>query len=176
MWFLFSLSSKQWKEKKWSRSIEVLFDHISIWLEKQRLTWSWIWQKTQKTTWKQISSRRKTREDMDLWQNKQRPQRWMHLMLFCLTIYQKKMDLRSLRSLSLEEKSATRKSYPQLREHSRHIKVCILVAETSSIFCTGKSAKQAKEGDPSPLLSTPEATSVVLYLALGYPYWLPLLV
>lgn len=82
-------------------------------------------------------------------------------MLFCLAIYQKKMALTSLRSLSLEQKSATRKSYPQLREHSKHIKVCILVAENSSIFCTGKSAKQAKEEDPSPLLSTPEKSSPV---------------
>lgn len=120
---------------------------------------------------KQISSRRKTREVMDLWQNKQRPWRWMHLMLFCLSIYQKKMALRSRRFLSLEENSAARKNHPQLREHSKHIKVCILVAEHNSIFlCTGKSAKQAKEEDLSPLLSTVEATPVVLCLALGTQY------
>lgn len=72
-------------------------------------------------------------------------------MLFCPSIYQKKMALRNLRCLSLEEKSAARKSYPQLREHLKHIKVCTLVAKDNSILlCTGKSVKQAKEEDPSP--------------------------
>lgn len=98
-------------------------------------------------------------------------------MLFCLSIYQKKLALRSPRSLRLEGKSAARKSYPQLREHLKHIKACILLAEDNSILlCTGKSVKQANGVDPSPLLSTAEATSVVLCPALGYPvqgrHWL----
>lgn len=57
----------------------------------------------------------------------------------------KEMVLRSPMSLGLEEKSAARKSPPQLREHIKHIKVCILVAEDNIILlCTGKSVKQAK--------------------------------
>lgn len=126
---------------------------------------------------KQMRSRRKTREDTDLRQNERRSWRWMHLMLFCFSIYQKKLALGSPRSLRLEGKSAARKSYPQLREHLKHIKACILLAEDNSILlCTGKSVKQANGVDPSPLLSTAVATSVVLCPALGYPvqgrHWL----
>lgn len=177
MIFLSNLSSKQWKQRQGHLEVQRCWSYKDMVRKAQadlELTLEKDTKGNMKGFCKQIRSRKKTREDTDLWQSEQRPWRWMHLMLSCLSIYQKKMVLRSPWSLRLAGKSAARKNYLQLREDFKHMKVCILVAEGNSILlCTGKSVKQAKGVDPTHLLSTVEPMSVVLCPALGYPVHRP---
>lgn len=131
--FLHLVLTVRWKRArggsrgKWPRrSIELLFDHASIWLGKPWLIWSRMWQKMRRETRKDSASKSAAEKQLgktwtycrmgqgNWWQRTWRKQRY--LMQPLSQYLPGKMGFRSPRSLRLERKSAARKTYLQWRK------------------------------------------------------------